>query len=426
MKKYRLIKLDDLDNQYCIIDEYNSLDTINTKVIKFIKKNYAEKTFSQYSKMILNFLNWFNQKDYDLLNKDPDQIRAYITYYLSEYYKIRVVDRLNFEVIHINKERHSTIASLISALKLYFNILIGLKIYSYKNPLSTDMKIKREVIDQRKPVMPIQSGIRTPDQNKNIIKNHYIISDKNWEPKIINDKDLANKIFNVVNIKKWHLRDLIIVRLLFETGARISEVCGITIQDWKTTNFKDGASIFNKGSYGIRTKYLSWSSSTTILIQKYFETERYKITNKSLSWYKNSKDSKILDSENIFLSTRGKRYNNQSFRDIYWNPTLRQYFPELNIHKIRHWYVTTNLCFFEEYYPTNQNENLKEGLISYIGWKSGKKMLDVYNKHKNKHMFIEANNQYLERIYQPSNVPSDTQPIKNEENHAFSKLMRLK
>src|SRR4029453_12642143 len=69
----------------------------------------------------------------------------------------------------------------------------------------------------------------------------------------------------------WGLREFCVVRTLFESGARISEVMGLTAADWAVSQFLNQFSARNKGSLGIRTKRLVISQSLANLYRRYFD-----------------------------------------------------------------------------------------------------------------------------------------------------------
>src|SRR5258708_34308180 len=74
--------------------------------------------------------------------------------------------------------------------------------------------------------------------------------------------------------KHTRQRDEVVTWLLFETGGRISEVVGLTLDDWVSQGTHTKARTFNKGSLGRRTKMLSFHEDTVVLLRRYFDEGR--------------------------------------------------------------------------------------------------------------------------------------------------------
>ena len=75
----------------------------------------------------------------------------------------------------------------------------------------------------------------------------------------------------------WHLREQCVVRILFESGGRISEVVGLTLGDWAARGLLQETQAFSKGSHGKRVKFLRFSAETAKLLRRYFDTERCRL-----------------------------------------------------------------------------------------------------------------------------------------------------
>jgi integrase len=59
------------------------------------------------------------------------------------------------------------------------------------------------------------------------------------------------------------LRDQIVVRMAYESGARIREILRLTVGDWRKRGGKQEAWGFSKGSHGRRVKVIRWSAETS-------------------------------------------------------------------------------------------------------------------------------------------------------------------
>ena len=63
------------------------------------------------------------------------------------------------------------------------------------------------------------------------------------------------------------------MRILFEGGARISEILDLTALDWSASQFLNQFQARNKGSFGVRTKRLVVSSATAKMVRRYFDDD---------------------------------------------------------------------------------------------------------------------------------------------------------
>jgi integrase len=62
-------------------------------------------------------------------------------------------------------------------------------------------------------------------------------------PLVVDDPPLPAWLLNHGQPAGWVLRDMVVTRLLFETGGRISEVTGLTLGDWDERGLQQEASI---------------------------------------------------------------------------------------------------------------------------------------------------------------------------------------
>jgi integrase len=193
----------------------------------------------------------------------------------------------------------------------------------------------------------------------------------------------------------WELREFCIVRTLFESGARISEVIGLTAADWAVSRFLNQFSASNKGSLGIRTKQLVISHGLAKLYRRYFDDERG-----WLAWdphHHSMHDLQRIPSEDrsrpssipLFLTKHGTPMNSKLFRDYYWRPALRASGIYAHPHQARHWFVTNALRSIEATASGEQDQRRKkEELIRYMKWRSGEKMLHAYEHDDRETLFI--------------------------------------
>jgi integrase len=184
----------------------------------------------------------------------------------------------------------------------------------------------------------------------------------------------------------WSLREECVLRILFESGCRISEAVGLTLGDWMARGMLQEANAFNKGSHGTRTKFLRFSSDTSKLLRRYFDEERrrYDHDGRTLADYVQCAKSQQIDTNAVplFLSVRGTPLSDKTFRENFWNPACIAAGIDADVHQSRHWYVTAAV---RQIYETAQTEaevkrRLRE-LIEYMKWKQGWQTMEAYEHY---------------------------------------------
>jgi hypothetical protein len=103
--------------------------------------------------------------------------------------------------------------------------------------------------------MPAISGVDAPNDIR-LSSNYFRYAGREWLPQSIDDPTFPSTVYAAGREYGWGLREFCIVRTLFESGARISEVIGLTAADWAVSRFLNQFSARNKGSLGVRTKRL--------------------------------------------------------------------------------------------------------------------------------------------------------------------------
>ncbi|HET8851530.1 MAG TPA: site-specific integrase, partial [Ktedonobacteraceae bacterium] len=176
----------------------------------------------------------------------------------------------------------------LAALKLFYQIMRERDMYPFANPLVDSMNatiaaalahLEREEGEQTLPRMPDQSGVEAPrpKPKHRLTDSYYKVEHDEWHPQIIDDPNLPGYILKggrTLPLKYTRLRDEVVTWLLFETGARVSEVCGLMLADWSALGTKNKAKAFSKGSAGRRVKTISFAEDTVILLRRYFDEER--------------------------------------------------------------------------------------------------------------------------------------------------------
>jgi integrase len=195
-------------------------------------------------------------------------------------------------------------------------------------------------------------------------------------------------------IQHADLREKVILRLLLETGARLSEVLQLSAGGYRRgRSMLVGVSALlrDKGSLGVENKPVRILPETEALLQRYIRGERARHDT-----HDRSKLEDLADNDAIFISRRGTVLTDSGFR-AHWRrlrqQTARRFknalvrvdqanapeavyvrvlLPHLHPHLIRHACVTERFSLIEELFPddAHKRKTLQDLVESDIGWKS--------------------------------------------------------
>jgi hypothetical protein len=136
------------------------------------------------------------------------------------------------------------------------------------------------------------------------------------------------------------------------------------VGDWRKQGSKQEAWTFSKGSHGRRVKTLRFSKETSRMLYAYLNAER--------STFDTSHRRLISldDTSPLFLSSRGQPYGYDAFK-WHWYKLCNALKIDLNIHALRHWYVTQEIRLIcEQAKEPGDIVRGKEDLVRYMAWRS--------------------------------------------------------
>ncbi|HXJ94088.1 MAG TPA: tyrosine-type recombinase/integrase [Terriglobia bacterium] len=230
-------------------------------------------------------------------------------------------------------------------------------------------------------VKPLQVSLVEPVA---YLKDSYFkLVGETWVPQVIDDPQFPGRIQAGGRKVGWQLREQCVVRILFESGGRISELVGLTLGDWAARGLLQETQAFSKGSHGKRMKFLRFSAETAKLLRRYFDIERRRLDSNHYRLEEYLQAARVkpvnLYAAPLFLSHQGSPLRPKTFRDLYWNPACQAAGIRADVHEARHWYVTQ---IIRTIYQTTRSEadinrRLRE-LIEYMGWRSGWETLGAY------------------------------------------------
>jgi hypothetical protein len=332
---------------FLVFDDHDRLHMPLTIFAKEACTRVSPKTVQTYLYSILPFFGWLDsdvwqQRAGVTWDAAPLQVRRAIDDYLTQKLRCQVQPHhQGWKFIAITVGTRSTLRIFLAALKMFYQVMHERGTYEFANPLVDSMSVTiavvqahldREEDEQTPPHMPEQSGVeasRTRPRHR-LTDSYYKLEHEEWLPQIIDDPKLPGLILEggqKLPLKYTRQRDEVVTWLLFDTGARVSEVTGLMLGDWTALGTHTKARAFNKGSYGRRIKTLSFYDDTVILLKRYFDEERIRFdpNGYQLEDYLLLSKRKQMDLQTIplFLTAQATQLTPKDYREHYWNPACQ-------------------------------------------------------------------------------------------------------
>ncbi|WRU96252.1 site-specific integrase [Priestia filamentosa] len=366
------------------------------------KGRISESSALSYLQNLLPFFTWLDvyskyQGETVHWNDEPDAIRVAIEDYLMEEMTCKVREKDSFRFVNRTHKSPNTVNRFLSSLKSFYKSMNQLKQYEHPNPLIDahsvlhEYKNHTEGVRVGKPRMPDVAGTEDPTPHRRLTDSYFKLINEEWQPEIIDDPHLPYQVYQAGKQVKWSLREMVIARLLFESGARASEVIEVTIGDYRNRKSFQELRTFTKGSHGRRVKFLRFSKDTVKLLIRYINTER-----KRLDTLHRTFDN-LPDEDPIFLTKTGLPFTYPSWY-YHWSKAIKASGLKINPHKTRHWFVTTRL---REIYNISTTENevvqRRTQLIKYMKWKQ-EDTIKTYEHHFDKEKHRKAHDSMLDNM----------------------------
>jgi integrase/recombinase XerC len=232
-------------------------------------KKHSQHTIINYQNDLIDFLEFNNN---NLLNIDKEIVNKYMQYMYDK-----------------NVSR-STISRRLSSLRSFYN-------YMYNNG----------VVDKN-----YFSMIKNPKKEKSL-------------PKFVKDLDI-DKMFMIPDTRNpLGQRNLLIIRMLYSTGVRVSELVNICIKD---IDIKERTiRILGKGS---KERIVVFGNNTKEILELYLNNGRYKLS-------KGNNDYLFLNKDGNKLSDR---YVRKVIDDIIFKASITMH---VSPHMLRHTFATDML-----------------------------------------------------------------------------------
>jgi integrase len=340
-----------------------------------LQQYVANGTARTYLNTLIPYFSYLTTDGWRLRRQDcwespPEAVRESVRDYLVEYLHCKAQPKDTYQLVLLTVKSPSTVRVFLSALKQFYHIARRLGWYPYAHPLIDSVAhLMQEVEAEERqaaglhPRMPQRSGVEDPKQQYTSDNYFKLVGDE-WQPQPIDNPNLHVLLRKGFKQARISLRDQIVVRIAYESGARIREILHLTVGDWRKRGGKQETWAFSKGSYGRRVKVIRFGKETSRMLHAYVNTERSHVdqTRRRLD--------ALDDAEPLFLSSRGNPYDYDTFKK-HWYKLCNALKIDLNIHALRHWYVTEEIRLMcESAKEPGDIVRGKEDLVRYMAWRS--------------------------------------------------------
>jgi len=408
---------------YLVFDRQDQLHLPLTRFAKEACLRLAPKTVPVYLYALCPYFTWLDANTWQRCqgqtwDAPPTQVRRSIDDYLIQKLQCQLLpQRQGWKYVKITAGTRSTLRVFLAALNLFYQVMRERELYPFANPLVDSMHATVAAVlahteqaeeEQNAPAMPAHSGVTAPKAppKPRLTDTYYKVEHDEWQPQIIDDPQLPGYILKggrSLPLKLTRLRDEVVTWLLFESGARVSEVVGLKLSDWAALGMKNQAKAFSKGSAGRRIKTISFAEETVILLRRYFDEERIQFdpAGYSLDVYLELAARRKCDLSTVplFLSCQGTPLTPKVYREHYWNRAGQAAGVEADVHQARHWHVTRCVRDIYETAKTPQEiERRLADLVEYMKWKS-EETLAAYQHYFDAQRHAESQKQFHARLH---------------------------
>lgn len=346
-----------------------------TRFYQRLRQELSDGAARTYLMALLPYFSFLETDHWRLHRQDrwdgpPESIRESVRDYLLQKLHCKVRRYGAYEMVALSVQSPSTVRVFLSALKrFYFNALYTGE-YPHKHPLTNPVVHLLQEVDQEatsaprsRSKMPPESGIEEP-RRKRSSDNYFRLVDKEWIPEPIDDPGLHLRLITGFERAQVSRRDQVVIRMAYESGARITELLTLTVGDWRKRGAQREATACNKGSHGRRVKVIRFSMETAKLLHGYVSEDRVRLDPL------HRRLAQLSDHEPLFLSARRKPYGYDAFIP-HWERLCRTIGIDLNVHGLRHWHVSQMMRLIHEIADMpGEVERRKEEMVRYMAWRS--------------------------------------------------------
>ena len=374
----------------------------------------AARTRDTYLAVLRPWFGFLDERGFEW-NERPEAVREYTRQFLIE--AGCALQRGRIDGWFIQATNHSPISSnglhlLIAALRSFYSVMReGVfdredqrfhPLYAYENPMYSPVLLAWRA-EHRKWVRntgaPDYAGIRSESRADSARQpvGFFQVKRQPLEPPVARDAE-ATRLAILAGVRYMidHAapREAVILRMLLESGARVSEVLALTAGGVRRAqNPKIGidiaALVRNKGEH-TESKPIWCSAETREQLRRYIARERSKLDPQRRTGLED-----LEDAAPIFLSRRRRQLGYSGFGTIFKRllakaqrhfgsgeqdpEAIRMVLPDITPHTIRHLHTTFRVKKVRELFSTPaERERALEALVDDLGWRSAE-MLKTYD-----------------------------------------------
>jgi integrase len=357
--------------------------------------------------MLLPYFGFLLQTGYDW-NVPPDRVRAHLVEFLRIDVSCQIgpapEDGYHIETTGASPLSKSSLGVLLAALTSLYDSLADAGYYPFQNPMRSErlMTLKREHLRQVKNAgAPDHADIRseTHKETNQAYPTTFFRQKRGkvWAPEVVMEPDAVQermrKTINYMIKQAPFQRDQIILLLLRQTGARLSEIVEMTVGGYRNAHHGGRALIRDKGSRGREEKTIYFTDVVEEQLQTYVRTERAEYDPQGRKWLE-----ELDDTDPLFLTNRGTAYTRTSFYHHWkrlFEPAQKQFKKSESVsfspHDIRHLRVTRGITKIKQEAKGDKGleEELLDGFWRLMGWRS-RQTMDIYTHTFNKRKALLA------------------------------------
>ncbi len=374
----------------------------------------AARTRETYLAVLRPWFGFLAKHDY-AWNARPEAVREYTRLFLLE--AGCALQRGGVEGWFVQATNRSPISTnglhlVIAALRSFYEVMRrGVfdyedqrfhPLYAFENPMYSKVLVAWRT-EHRKWIRnagaPDSAGIRSPSRAEQARQpvGFFQVKRQPLEPAVARDSEPTRlAILAGVRYMIDHAaaRDAVILRLLLESGARVSEILGLSAGGLRLAHnprigIDVAALVRNKGEHTLG-KPIWCSADTREQLHRYIARDRSK-----LDPHGRTKLEQLGDDEPVFVSHRKRQLGYAGFR-IVFNQLLGQAqrhfrsalttpdavhlaLPSMTPHTIRHLHATFRVKRVRELFSSPaERERALEALVDDMGWRSAE-MLKTYD-----------------------------------------------
>lgn len=386
-----------------------------------MQQGLSEGTTRTYLNALLPYFTYLSTDEWrrhrgDCWNSPPEAVRESVRDYLMQHLRCKARLHSTCEVISLTLQSPSTVRIFLSALKQFYIVACRGGWYEYPHPLTDAVAHLLQEVEQEerrvagtRPRMPQTSGVEEPRQ-RHSSDNYFHLKEEEWIPHPIDDPHLHQHLLAGFKLANFCLRDQIVVRIAYESGARIREILQLTLGDWQTRGWNQEATTFSKGSRGRRVKVIRFSSETAKMLREYINTDRRALDSQQ------RRLEQLEKTDPLFFSQRRKPYDYEAFKP-HWYALCATLRIDLNVHGLRHWYVTQairHIC--ETAQAPDDIIRGKEDLVRYMAWRNPE-TLKAYEHFFQAERHAKIQDQLYQRFYERDMTYINEQRVDTQHGH---------